>query len=93
MNKSQITPAFLFPAHAGVIPDTLRLVVILLSFPRTRGGDPSCGQLTRLLVLLFPAHAEVVLLVRVAEKSSIGVFLYDSHHVKNRIFVVTTRKE
>lgn len=44
-------------------------------------------------IKLFPAHAGVIFLVRVAEKRSIGVFLYDSHHVKNRIFVVTTRKE
>lgn len=30
----------LFPAHAGVILRTLASSVMMVSFPRTRGGDP-----------------------------------------------------
>ena len=30
----------LFPAHAGVIPLSAILWMPLLTFPRTRGGDP-----------------------------------------------------
>ena len=31
----------LFPAHAGVIPCQLYRRRLMLTFPRTRGGDPS----------------------------------------------------
>ena len=31
----------LFPAHAGVIPDGSSLSTCIVSFPRTRGGDPA----------------------------------------------------
>ena len=31
---------FLFPAHAGVIPDGSARFSLQASFPRTRGGDP-----------------------------------------------------
>ena len=32
--------SWLFPAHAGVILAGLALIALLLSIPRTRGGDP-----------------------------------------------------
>ena len=31
----------LFPAHAGVIPLLVCVVMAYTTFPRTRGGDPS----------------------------------------------------
>ena len=30
----------LFPAHAGVILEPVIVITVMLSFPRTRGGDP-----------------------------------------------------
>ena len=37
----------LFPAHAGVIPVSVDRDRISLTFPRTRGGDPSVQQAQR----------------------------------------------
>ena len=36
----------LFPAHAGVIPLTVYFIMAAPTFPRPRGGDPTCPLLT-----------------------------------------------
>ena len=45
---------FLFPAHAGVIPEQFGSFDIPNSFPRTRGGDPPIIIPTALIYSFSP---------------------------------------
>ena len=46
----------MFPAHAGVIPSCSRRTKATAHVPRTRGGDPIWGDISKSIVLTVRPH-------------------------------------
>ena len=54
MTCARFFPICLFPAHAGVIPEEMALMVLRMAFPRACGGDPVASRLRLILDFFSP---------------------------------------